>query len=102
MCLKPIVILAADILSTETTGILQLHTALLIEPVLQADGQIGLIPAIDLCITVEGLARGHDVEGTSHRDTSGDITTTGTDLAVLTAEPLCTDASRTSFLVLTW
>ena len=34
--LEPVVILGADVLATETTGVLQLHTALLVEPVLQS------------------------------------------------------------------
>ena len=101
LCLEPVVILAADFLATEATGVLQLHTALLIKPVLQTHREIGLIPSVDRCIAIVGLTRGYEVKGASHRDAGSDITTTGAYLTILTTEPLCTDAGRTGLLVLT-
>ena len=97
--LQPVIILAADILATETTRILQLHTALLIEPVLDTQRQIRLIPAIHLRITIEGLTTGHNVEGIHHWDGSSDITTTAAYLSILTTEPLSSHAQRTGFLI---
>ena len=90
-----------DLIATEATGVLQLHTALLIVPVLQTDGEVGLIPAVHLRITVEGLTACHHVEGIHHRDTHRGIATTAAHVAVLTAEPLGTDAGRTRLLILT-
>ena len=78
---------------------MHLHTAFLIEPVLKTDGKIGLIPAINLRITVESLTTGYDIECIDHRDAEGGITTARADIAILTTEPLGTDAGRTSFLI---
>ena len=64
--LDPVVILRADVLTTETTGVLQLYAALLVEPILETNGEVCLIPAIHLRVTVEGLARSYDVEGIDH------------------------------------
>ena len=97
--LDPVIILGADVLTTETTGVLQLHTALLVEPVLDADGEVRLIPAIDLRVTVEGLARSHDIESIDHGNTGRHIATHATHFAILTTQPLCTDAGRTGLLV---
>ena len=97
--LEPVIILGADIFATQTTGVLELHTTLLIEPVLQSDREVGLIPAIHFGVTIKGLTTGYDVEGIDHRDADGGITTTRAHVAILTSEPFCTDTGRTGFLI---
>ena len=73
LCLNPVIVFAADVLAAEAAGVLQLQAALLIVPVLQADGQVRLVPAIYAGITVERLATGYDVEGIDHRDGRSDV-----------------------------
>ena len=87
------------ILTAQTTGVLQLQTAFLVEPVLQAYGEVCLIPSVNLGVTIVGLTAGHHVEGVNYGDAGGDITTTASYLTVLTAQPLSTNAGRTGFLV---
>ena len=71
LCLKPIIIIRTDVLANKTAGILHLHTAFLIEPVLKTDGKVSLIPAINLRITVESLTTGYDIECIDYRNAEG-------------------------------
>ena len=83
--LQPVVVLTTDIIATQTAGVLQLHTALFVEPVLQADSQVSLIPTIYLGIAVEGFAAGYDVECINYRYAGCYVTTTATHLTILSA-----------------
>ena len=85
LSLHPVVVLTADILATQATGVLQLHTALFVEPVLQTDGEISLIPSLYLGVTIIGLATSHDIEGINHRYAGCNITTAATHLSILSA-----------------
>ncbi len=74
--LEPVIVLRTDVLATETTSVLQLQTTLLIIPILKTNGQVCLIPAVHLRITVKGLTTGHNVKGIDYGDTECGIAST--------------------------
>ena len=66
LSLQPVVVFRTDVLAAKAAGVLELQAAFFVEPILQADGKVGLIPAVNLGIAVECFATGYDVECTHH------------------------------------
>ena len=94
LCLDAVVVVAQQF-TAEAVGVLQLQTALGVEPVLQTTGEVGALPATDGRVTVVVVCREDDIDTLADGCRTGEVGATAADITVFAGQELAaqTDAA---------